>query len=638
MSMFDGSFRHGSSASRNRPHGNLAVLRVAVLLMFGILVVRLVNMQIVQGEDYARRSRENYISQTNILPPRGLIYDRNGVQLVRNIGIYTAVITPRFLPDSADVRYQMYLWIEEALQVPALQVLAMVQDAEAANRVDAPLTVKRYLTSEEALMLDEASTNMPGLALSITPGREYIGGDAFSHILGYIGLQDPEQIAELRRKGYAFNEPVGKAGVESRYENELRGKIGYASREQDAYGNLISVLKSTEAEPGRSLRLSIDSGLQNYVAELLEDAMGEAYTAAAVVMDARTGELYSIVSIPTYDNNMYSKPDLYAEELERMARDEVRKPFLNKALTAETPGSTFKLITATAALEEGLVTPETGIQVDSRILAIRGENGETYLLQDWATHGWVNLTRGIARSSNIYFYMASCGIYPETPGLGKDPYESATTLAYYARMFGLGKSTGLDVNSGEMAGVVPDPEYKKRAYSGPEFNPWDREWYYADTCFVGIGQQDVKASPLQIARMTAAVANGGYLLTPRVVSDVLDPEGNVVSKIPVEAKKLDIAEQTLAAIRQGMYESVNTADGAGKRAQQPGLSIAGKTGTAEFRRSDGVWDEHAWFTGFMPANDPKYVVTVYFDRGVGGDKAAPIAGLIMKYIQENLAQ
>jgi len=638
MSMFDGNFRQGSSASRTRPHGNLGVLRLAVLLMFAVLVARLVNMQIVHGEDYANRSRDNYISQTNILPPRGLIYDRNGEPLVRNIGIYNAVITPRFLPDATDLRDQIYLWIEESLKVPALQVQAMVQDAEKDDRVDAPITVKRYLTPEEALTLEEAAIDMPGLSLSISPGREYLGGDAFSHILGYIGLQDPGQVAELRRKGYAFNEPIGKAGVESRYESELRGEIGYASNEQDAYGNLISVLESTEAEPGKSLRLSIDGGLQNYITELLQDSMGEAYTAAAVVMDAKTGELYSIVSIPTYDNNMYSKPDLYSEELERMAKDDVRKPFLNKALTAEAPGSTFKLITAAAALNEGLVTPETGRQVDSRILAIRGENGETYLLYDWATHGWVNLTRGIARSSNIYFYMASCGIYPDTPGLGKDPYESAITLAHYARMFGLGKTTGLDVNSGEMAGVVPDPEYKKRAYSGPEFNPWDREWYYADTCFMGIGQQDVKASPLQIARMTASVANGGYLLTPHVVTDILDVEGNVVRSTEVEAKKLDVAEQHLASIRQGMWESVNSSDGAGKRAQMPGLSIAGKTGTAEFKRQDGVWDQHAWFTGYMPANDPQYVVTVYFDRGVGGDKAAPIAGLIMKYIQENLVQ
>lgn len=637
--MFDGgNFRQGSSASRTRPHGNLRVLRVAVLLMFAILVARLVNMQIVHGEDYARRSRDNYISETNILPPRGLIYDRNGQPLVRNIGIYNAVITPRFLPESSKARDQMYLWIESALGVPALQVQALVQDAEDGDRMDAPITVKRYLSADEALTLDEAATNMPGLSLSITPGREYIGGNAFSHILGYIGLQDPGQVAELRRQGYAFNEPIGKAGVESRYESDLRGKIGFASNEQDAYGNLISVLESTEAQPGKSLRLSIDSGLQNYIAELLQDAMGEAYTAAAVVMDAKTGELYSLVSIPTYDNNMYSKPDLYAEELERMVKDDVRKPFLNKALTAEAPGSTFKLITAAAALSEGLVTPETGRQVDSRILPIKGENGETYLLYDWATHGWVNLTRGIARSSNIYFYMASCGIYPETPGLGKDPYESAITLAHYARMFGLGKSTGLDVNSGEMAGVVPDPEYKKRAYSGPEFNPWDREWYYADTCFMGIGQQDVKASPLQIARMTASIANGGNLLTPHVVSEVLDVEGNVVRTTEVEAKKIDVAEQHLAAIRQGMWESVNSSDGAGRRAQMPGLAIAGKTGTAEFRRQDGVWDEHAWFTGYMPANDPKYVVTVYFDRGVGGDKAAPIAGLIMQYIAENLAQ
>jgi len=640
MSLLDGGFRPTSTPSRNRPHGNLMVLRLAVIGLFGILVVRLVDMQIVHGDEYARRSRENHIVATNILPARGLIYARGGEPLVENEGVYAAQIIPEFLPDpDPDVpptRYQVYNWIEQTLGVPALEVQTRVADAEKGGRPDQPIVLKSHLTKEEALRLEEASTDLPGLSLGVAPGRNYVGGDSFSHLLGYIGAQTPEEAKALTNEGYAFNEPVGKSGVESRYEKELRGQIGLSANEQDAHGNLIDVLKTVDPVPGNSLHLSIDLGLQQYTYELLSNSLGSAKVAAAVVMSPKTGALYALVSVPGYDNNMFGDLKNRADEYAALANDSRRHPLLNQALTESAPGSTFKLITASAALQEGTITPATSWNVPSAILEFKGENGLPQYLYDWRAHGWINLEGAIAWSSNIYFYMASCGIYGQTRGLGKNDEESAVILGYYARAFGLGQLTGVDIDAGEMPGVIPSPQQKKAVHTGPGFNPDEGNWWYADTCFMGIGQQDVTATPLQIARMTAAVANGGKLLTPHVVGEILGPNGSVLRAIKPESKQVPVSAKNLESVRIGMHSSATV--GVSQRAAQPGIDIAGKTGTAQFGpvKPDGTQDQHAWFTGFAPYGDPEVVVTVYLDLGVGSENAAPIAGQIFSYFANHV--
>ncbi|GAB4324790.1 MAG: penicillin-binding protein 2 [Dehalococcoidia bacterium] len=631
MSVLNEGRRLEPGLSRNRPHGNLRVLRLAVLLLFGILVVRLVDMQIVNGADYARRARENHIITTNVLPTRGLIYDRNGEPLVVNTGVFTATVTPLFLPADPDERYRVYLQLERIVGVPALEIQARVDEAIANDAGDLAVPIKKYLTREEALMLDEASVDMPGVDLAVTPGREYPGGEAFSHLLGYVGPQSPEEWRVLRERGYAFNEPVGKSGVEAEYEATLRGQAGYRQLEVDAQGEPVNTLDSLAPEPGGNLRLAIDSGLQAYVTQLLEERLvdpnGEdARVAAAVVMNPKTGELYAIASVPTYDNNIFSQPELYEAEFKRLLEDP-RNPLLNQALSPVAPGSTFKLITAAAALQEGNITPATGRNVTSTIWEYVGEDGQPYYFRDWRAHGYLDLEGAIAWSSNIYFYMASCGIPDEgIRGLGKDIEQSAVTLGYYARAFGLGQRTGIDLVGGEAAGVIPNPEWRRRVVGD--------DWYLANTCFMGIGQGDVTATPLQIALMTAAVANGGYLLRPHVVNEILDAEGNILERVEPEWTRVPVDAEHLAVIRRGMRTSV--IEGAAANASVPGYEVAGKTGTAEFTLPDGTVKNHAWFTGFAPYSDPEVVVTVYFDVGWGGDKAAPVAGQILAYFRENV--
>lgn len=630
--------------AQSRPHGHLGVLKVVVLLTFALLTLRLANMQIVNGAEYRERAANNHIQSQQILPSRGLIYDRNGEALVENVGVYTATLLPEFLPNVTtadtwqDQRWKIYGHLEDMLGVSALALDTQVREAEAADVGYRAIAVKTNLTQEEALMLSEAEVDLPGVTLTVTPGREYTGGDAFSPILGYIGPQTAEEWDRFQHEGYEFNQPVGKTGVELRYEKDLRGKAGVSANEVDADGDLINVLDTVPPTPGNSLRLAIDAEMQRYVENLLLTAMGSpayrATKASAVVMDVETGEVLSIVSVPGWDNNIFGNLRERSDEYLDLIEDP-RKPLLNQAINPASPGSTFKLITAAAALQEGNATPNTTRNIPTVVKEFVGENGTVYPYFDWRAHGPIDLYEAIAWSSNLYMFQISCGFPDEgIKGLGDDVYDSARLLAFYARSFGLGRETGIDI-PGEVAGIIPTPEWKRESRSDPEiFHPEDAEWYHADTCFTSVGQGDVLATPLQIAVMTAAVANNGKVLVPHVVDAVLSPEGEVVREIPTQFDQVPVSDEHLEAVRVGMLRSVQ--DGAGSRASQPGLDIAGKTGTSEFVLPDGRVDEHAWFTGFYPYYDPQIAVTVYFDLGIGGNDAAPIAGRIFSYYAENM--
>jgi penicillin-binding protein 2 len=242
MSDLDEEYRGRGGGSRNRPHGNLNFLRLAVIALFGILAMRLAYMQLVNGADYARRSTENHISQTNILPTRGGIVDRNGQSLVTNVPVYTATILPELLPDSQDARYAIYQKLEQVTGVPTLELQSQVKQAEDSERAYIAINLKTHLTGQQALILDEASTSMPGVSVTITPGRDYIAGASFVHVLGYIGPQTADNRAQYAKQNYDVNVPVGLAGLEAQYESDLRGTAGFTANEQDAQGHLVTAL------------------------------------------------------------------------------------------------------------------------------------------------------------------------------------------------------------------------------------------------------------------------------------------------------------------------------------------------------------------------------------------------------------
>ncbi len=630
MAYLDNGRRGGlGGPSRTRPHGHLGFLKVAIVVLFGLLTLQLVNLQLINGDEYARRARENHITSSPIVPTRGLIYDRNGTQLVQNVGLYTATVTPDFLPRDPADRYRVYLRLEELTAVPALEIQALV--AEYADRPWTNIPVRQGLTRREALILEEASVDLPGVTLTITPARQYMTDDSLSHILGYIGPQDAQDAQSLAGKGYLLTEFVGKAGVEGQYESVLHGQPGLSQNEVDAFGRVLQVLRTEDATPGSSIKLSIDAELQAYVADVLRLYQGDAPTAAAVVMNVKTGEIYALASVPTYDNDIFTNLNDPANQAayQRLVENTWSRPLVNHAISDQNiPGSVFKLVTATAGLEEGVITPSFGVNVPSRVLEQRDIHGNPFPLIDWRAHGYLDLRGAIAWSSNIYFYTVACGLLDESfQGLG------ATRLGTWARNFGFGARSGIDL-SGEAPGRVPSPEWK-RQYTRENFGI-EEDWFYGNTCFFGIGQEYVTASPVQIARMTAAVANGGTLVTPHVVTEVIDARGNA-RKIQTSTKQIPLDPVNLQVVREGMRLSVTS--GAAARSASSVAAVAGKTGTAEFRvGADGQFLNHAWYTGFAPYDDPEIVVTVFFELGWGGDKAAPAAARIFDYYFTQVAR
>ncbi len=645
MSILDEGFRAPGGTSRNRPHGNLQILRIAVVGFFLLLGVRLAQMQIVDGASYAQRSKENHIYQKNILPTRGLITDRNGEPLVQNVGVYSASVLPEALPnadqfdDWKEMRFKMYLKLEQLTGTSSLEIQSRIDDAEELGQGYIAIKVADNLTKEQALSLDEIAAEMPGVTLEITPGRLYLGNE-FSHILGYIGPQFKEDAARLVGLGYEFNEPIGKDGLEARYEADLRGTVGYSAVEQDAFGRQITALQSRDPVPGNSLKLAIDADLQRYVAELLQDSLpndptyGAAHEAAAVVMDPNTGEVLAMVSIPTYDNNIWAESKIRGAELDALQNDDFTHTLTNKALSAAAPGSTFKIVTSTAGLEEGSITPNTSRYVGCN-LEITGENNVIYTYPDWRCHNQVlDVRSALAWSSNVFMFLTAGGDLETTRGLGKSVNDSGAILATWARRFGFGSPTGIDLY-GEGSGRIPDPAWKKRTYVGEGFNPGENEWFIGDTYNTAIGQGDVLATPLQVARMTAAIANGGKLVTPHIVDEIISPEGKTVRTIQPEFQDVGASAANIRVVGEGMLASVQY--GAGVLAQIPNATVAGKTGTAEFYDLEtGRLTQHAWFTGFAPYEKPEVVVTVYFDKGIGGTYAAPVAGKILQYYFENV--
>jgi penicillin-binding protein 2 len=364
--------------------------------------------------------------------------------------------------------------------------------------------------------------------------------------------------------------------------------------------------------------LTIDLGLQQKTADVLREFMGASDNAAAVVMDVRTGEILAMVSLPTYDNNIFSET-LGEEELDALL-SEPGKPLVNHAIAEMyPPGSSFKPITGLAALQEGVATPSTTI-VSHGYITVPNQYDPSivYVFHDWAALGSLDFYGGISWSSDVYFYYLAGGKQDEGfRGLGEE------RLARYARSFGLGEPTGVGL-PGESAGLVPDARWKERTVN--------EMWYVGDTYNFGIGQGYLAVTPLQLLDAVVAIANGGELLRPRLVKEIRDFHDHVVATFGKEVRRLlPVDQEYLAVVREAMRQSVST--GVAQSGQVPGLAVAGKTGTAEFGtpgEGEG-YETHGWFVGFAPYEDPEIAVVVFVQRGGGGQNAAPAAARIFDY-------
>jgi len=622
MDLFGGGRRWRSQKPKRRedaysPGRKFLLLHILIVFLFGILTMQLVRMQVFQGDDYRARAENNRLRELQVLPTRGLIYDRNHRLLVENVAKFSAVIVPADLPTKEETA--VFDRLESVLGIPAQEIAQRVRERRQDGNPYEPIVIKDELDRETALILKELTSYLPGVDLKVDSRRNYLSGELTAHILGYVGGISAEEYAAKRDKGYILNDQLGKTGIEFVYENILRGEAGKKLAEVDASGRQQEVLDSRASQPGQNVVLTLDLELQRKTADVLREFMGTSDNAAAVVMDVHTGEILSMVSLPTYDNNLFSKT-LSQEDLDALL-NEPAKPLVNHTVAEMyPPGSTFKTITGLAALQEGVATPSTTI-VSRGYITVPNQYDPSivYVFRDWGALGPLDFYGGIAMSSDVYFYYMAGGKQDEGfQGLGEE------RLASYARAFGLGEPTGVDLVGEESPGLVPDAKWKEQAVG--------EMWYVGDTYNFGIGQGYLAVTPIQLVDAIAAIANDGELLRPRLVKEILDSHGNVVTTFAKEVRRrLPVNQEYLAVMREAMRQSVSK--GVASTAQVAGLTVAGKTGSAEFgpARADGSHETHGWFVGFAPYENPEIAVVVFIQRGSGFTNAAPAAARIFDY-------
>ena len=584
----------------------IAILGAIAMSLLGLLLVRLWFLQVIGGEDFAAAAESNRLRTVITEAPRGNILDRNGGVLVANRPGKNVVVHPRELTGAR--REQVLERLAPKLHLPAGELIEKVNAGD--SRPLEPVVLAENVPPRLYYYLAQRRRQFPGVGLENTYLRTYPKGTLAAHVLGQTGKIGAGEIDDYRRRGYAGNETVGKGGVEQEYEQFLKGTPGRDVVEVDAAGEPVGreVVSSRAPSPGRDIELSIDRPTQRAMQDALREEvlLGSSTGAAGVALDPATGEVLAMASYPTFDPSVFV--DGTTKQIDRV-NTSPDTPALNRAIGGRYPsGLTFKAITAAAALQAGYVTPGELVDSPSEVTLYK----QVFPNFKNIAHGEVDLPRALEVSSDTYFYK-----------LGDRFFRAqGSPLQAEAESFGLGRDTGIDI-PGEEAGLVPTPAWKRRNYAGPAFNDLDRDWKPGDTIQLAVGQGYLLATPLQMAVAYGAVADGGVVRTPTLARRVQDPNGRVVQELSQgrPTHTLDVSDDNLAAIKQGLYQAANGPDGTstGVFGGLPdGDKVAGKTGTAEV---EGGAD-HSWFVGYAPYNDPKIVVAIVIERGGQGANAA----------------
>lgn len=566
-------------------------LGLVVILAFALLAGRLWQLQAIEGGHYLELSEQNRIRDYAVPAPRGVIFDRRGQPLVTNRASFTVALLPMEVRDPPRLAEAL----ARLLDVDAAEILARL--AEGRRRPFEPVRLRRDVDRRVVVAIEENRLDLPGVVIQAEPVREYLHGALAGHALGYLGEITE---AELRtRPDYRPGDLIGKTGVERTYDDLLRGQAGRLRVEVDAAGRPGRVLGRQAARPGHSLVLNLDATLQRVAEEQLRGHVG-----AVVAMDPRTGEVLVLASSPGYDPAVFAG-GISPANWRRLTSDR-GLPLLNRATEGTyEPGSVFKVVTGTAALAEGVARRESTYACTGALVLGR------WVFRDLAAYGTVSFVRGVQVSCNVMFWTLGRAVGPER-------------LARYATALGLGVPTGVDLPA-EAAGFIPSVAWKPRAHGEP--------WYPGDTLNMSIGQGWVLTTPLQVARMLSAIANGGTLVQPVLARRVITPDGREVRAIA--GRRTPVPERLPAAaletLREGLRAVVEA--GTGRAAAVEGLAVAGKTGSAENPRGR----PHAWFAGYAPAERPALVVVAFVEHGYrGGIAAAPIAKAIFEAARSSL--
>ena len=559
----------------------LVILRALVVGMCVVIVLRLVQLEVVQGAHNRRLAEENRIRVVRRLAPRGTIYDRRGRVLASSRLAFSVGVVPEELEIAGAREGAGALAV--LLGLPEKSVENALGKAGGARYE--PIVLWRDVGPQVVARLEERSPYLSGVTVLADAVRYYPHGSVAAHLLGYVREISGEQLGQLEHLGYRPGDLIGKAGIEKAAEETLRGLDGGVQIEVDARGRPVRTLGTLTPRPGGDVWLTLDLDVQLAAEEALGNRPG-----AVVAMDARTGEILALASHPAYDPNLFVG-SLSAQAWQGLAGR--GSPQHNRATTSGyPPGSVFKIITAAAALESGDCDLRSTFRCDGAYQV----GGWTLRCWKREGHGTVDFVRGFAQSCNLMFAALGRRVGPEG-------------LAEMARRFGLGERSGIDL-PGEAAGLVPDPEWKRRVRREP--------WYAGDTCQMAIGQGDCLVTPLQVARELAVVANGGSLVRPRLIARVEGEQGLVQME---NKRSVGLKTGTVAALRAGL-EAVVAPGGTAASIAGSSYGIAGKTGTAQ--AASGA--AHAWFAGYAPTDKPQVVVAVIVEHGGHASAvAAPIA-------------
>lgn len=555
-------------------------------LIFFLLFLRLAYLQIVNQPKYQQQAIENAAKTVRDPAPRGIIYDRYGHVLVENQPFFSVHVLPYVLSSLSK--------LERAKILSELSEL-LGEKVEYKVTATEPIIIKENIPLKTAIKIEEKSSDLPGVVVISRPDRLYPYNDLAAHVLGYVGEIEASELENLRRRGYQLQSTIGKDGVEKIYDSQIRGVDGGKKVEVDVYGTPLRILESLDPLPGGDMTLTIDLELQKIVESLLGQREG-----AVVVMNVNNGEVLALASHPNYDPNIFISP----KENWRWQQLKRKKfPFVNRALAIYPPGSLFKVITLTAALEEGLTTPDEVMNCPGHY-NVNGRIAKCWLK---GGHGPVTVKEGLVWSCDIVFYELGKRLGPDL-------------LAKYARAYGLGSRRGIDLPQ-EKKGTVPNKKWKERYLK--------ESWYAGDSINYGIGQGFLEVTPLQMAVLYASLVRG-EILQPYVVADIKDKSGKVIyqgekkvlGKAPIKENNLEIIKEALRdVVKRGTGVAVNFA----------GVPAAGKTGTAE-----NPGKPHAWFVCFAPYSDPEIVVAAFIAHGEHGDKApAYLARDVLKWYKAN---
>ncbi len=598
----------------------ITFLFIFFCFIFVLLFARLINLQIVKGAYYRERADINSERIVSIPSERGIIYDRNKIPLTQNIPSFSLAISPQDLPRTTPELEKIAKRLSELSGKSESEMYSILDDFRSNKNKYRSLIIQENLDYDAALLFQIEASDLPGVHIERGSKRLYYDNFSFdpirplvsttvsnakslSHVIGYLGKVNPTELQNLEEKGYLLSDSIGKNGIEKSYEEYLRGTYGRRRVEVDTSGKQQVVLSEEPPQPGSHLVLAIDTKIQVKLEEIVQKNLQKLQKerAVAIAMNPNNGEILALVSWPSFNNNDFSG-GIGAEKYKNYIEDK-NLPLFDRAISGTYPsGSTIKPAIAAAALQEKIITQST------KIPSSGGIQVGPWFFPDWKTggHGTTDVRKSLAESVNTFYYTIGGGD-GSFVGLGIEK------ISEYLSLFGIGNPLGIDL-PGEANGFIPSREWKESVKK--------ERWYIGDTYNISIGQGDLLVTPLQVANMTASVANGGTLYRPHILKSWMDPKTKketAFENIPIRTNFID--PYNFSVIRGGMRDCVT--DGSCRRLAGLPIQVAGKTGTAQWNSTK---ENHGWFTSFAPYNKPEIVLTVLVEEGKEGSESAVSIG------------